>query len=70
MENNNSDENIKVIKRQTNYSEDVIREKLIEHNNNIENILREYLGILNKKQDENSSSTNQLIFKGIREFMN
>ena len=66
MENNNSDENIKVIKRQTNYSEDVIREKLIEHNNNIENILREYLGILNKKQDENSSSTNQLIFKGIR----
>lgn len=70
MEKNNSDENIKIIKRQTNYSDDVIREKLIEHNNNIENILREYHGILNKKQDENCTSTNQLIFKGIREFMN
>ena len=64
---------INIIKRQTNYSEEIIIEKLKKHNNNIEDIIREYNGIVKQDKNENQStnqSTNQLIFKGIREFMN
>ena len=60
---------INIIKRQTNYSEEIIIEKLKKHNNNIEDIIREYNGIVKQDKNENQS-TNQLIFKGIREFMN
>ena len=59
---------IAMIKRQTNYNEEEIIEKLKQHNNDVEKIIREYHGIVETKP-EKESSTNQKIFKSIREFM-
>tara|TARA_B110001450_G_C17475447_1_gene421992 strand:- start:544 stop:768 length:225 start_codon:yes stop_codon:yes gene_type:complete len=58
-----------VIKRQTNYSEETILEKLKEHENNVEKIILEYNGIDNSEKCENIT-TNQKIFKAIRDNMN
>lgn len=57
---------IDIIKRQTNYSEDIIKEKLTLYNNDYEKIILEY----NNYQEipkEKIISTNQNIFKAIRE---
>ena len=65
------DDKIKIIKRQTNYNEDEIKELLKKHNNNIEKIIMEYHGIdINKKNNEEFSklSNNQKIFRTIRDF--
>jgi uncharacterized protein YfkK (UPF0435 family) len=61
------DENelIEKVQRQTNYSLEEIREKLKEHNNDILKIIKEYLGIVDKKETI-SISTNQAIYKEIR----
>ena len=71
MEKNKEQEKnriIAMIKRQTNYNEEEIIEKLKQHNNDVEKIIREYHGIVETKP-EKESSTNQKIFKSIREFM-
>ena len=71
MEKNKEQEKnriIAMIKRQTNYNEEEIIKKLEEYNNNIEKIIREYHGILETKP-EKEISTNQKIFKSIRDFM-
>ena len=60
------EEHIAIIKRQTDYSEEIIIEKLKIHDNNIENILKEYLGVQDKNE-ELYTSNNQKIFKVIRE---
>ena len=60
------EEKIAIIKRQTDYSEEIIIEKLNIHDNNIEMILKEFLGVQEKKNEENLSS-NQKIFKAIRD---
>ena len=57
---------VKIISRQTNYNEETIIKKLEEHNNNIENIILEYNGVVRRNKDEDLS-TNQKIFKAIRE---
>ena len=65
------DEKIKIIKRQTNYDEDKIRELLEKHNNNVEKIIMEYHGInIDKKKEEEffKLSNNQKIFRSIRDF--
>ena len=67
-ENKEQGQIVAMIKRQTNYNEEQIIEKLKEHDNNIEKIIREYHGIIETKP-ERESSTNQKIFKSIREFM-
>tara|TARA_Y100000389_G_C17210802_1_gene388387 strand:- start:27 stop:263 length:237 start_codon:yes stop_codon:yes gene_type:complete len=59
---------IELIKRQTNYSEEIILEKLEKHENNIEAIILEYNGVKPIK-DEKEITTNQKIFKAIRENM-
>lgn len=60
---------IAIIKRQTDYTEDVIIGKLKEHNNDIEKIILEYNNVDNGVDNfgDNNSSTNQKIFKAIRE---
>lgn len=71
MNNNTEQTNqlIKIIKRQTSYSDDnEILELLEKHNNNIENIIKEHYGIVDKKDNGEGISTNQKIFKTIREF--
>ena len=60
---------VSVIKRQTNYSEETILEKLKEHENNVEKIILEYNGIDNSPKCENIT-TNKKIFKAIRDNMN
>ena len=60
-----------LIRRQTDYDEDTINEKLKEHDNNIEKIILEYNGITpDKKKKEKEITTNQKIFKAIRDNMN
>ena len=60
---------IAIIKRQTDYTEDVIIGKLKEYNNDIEKIILEYNNVDNGVDNfsDNNSSTNQKIFKAIRE---
>ena len=57
---------INMIRRQTDYSEEVIKEKLKLYDNNIEKIILEYNNV--EKKDETANlSTNQKIFKAIRD---
>lgn len=69
--NNIKKEYISIIKRQTDYDEETIITKLREHENDIEQIILEYHNVdLNAKQKqiESSLTTNQKIFKTIRDF--
>ena len=62
---------ISIIKRQTDYEEEKIKQKLQEYDNNIEKIIMEYHGIdLEKKEKDKFSNmtNNQKIFKSIRDF--
>ena len=60
---------IKLIKRQTCYNDDnEILELLEKHNNNVESIIKEHYGIVDKKDNGEGKSTNQKAFKTIREF--
>jgi len=60
---------ISLIKRQTDYSEEIILEKLKEYENDVEKIILDYNGVNNDSENENIT-TNQKIFKAIRENMN
>ena len=62
-----SQEKIAIIKRQTDYNEEKIQEKLKEFNGDVEKIIMEFHGISDKKEETNMSS-NQKIFKAIRDF--
>ena len=63
------EKSIGIIKRQTDYNEDTIIEKLKEYNNNIEKIILEYNNIKPVTDDDKfkNMSTNQKIFKTIRD---
>jgi hypothetical protein len=57
---------VKHIMSQTNYSEDVAREKLKECNNDFMKVLKDYMGIPEKKVNTQIKSINQEIYKQIR----
>jgi histidinol dehydrogenase len=57
---------VKHIMSQTNYSEDVAREKLKECNNDFMKVLKDYMGIPEKKINTQIKSVNQEIYKQIR----
>lgn len=61
----------KLIKSQTNYTDDIIEEKLLNWDNDYIKVIREYLNpnFEDKKKIEKNYSTNQRIFKEIRTFM-
>ena len=64
---NNTDENeINIIMRQTNYTKEE-SEKLFNELGSVEKCIKHYLGI--KPKEEPKLSTNQKIFKSIREFI-
>ena len=70
--NNRSEEIIKLVKRQTNYDDETIEKKMVEHNNNYINVIKEYIiGSVKteKKKEEIKKSVNQQIFGEIRGFM-
>ena len=60
---------INIIKRQTDYSEDIILNKLKQYNNDVEKIILEYNNVELQNEDDKfkDMSTNQKIFKTIRQ---
>ncbi len=61
------EQSVKVIMRQTDYTKEQALESL-NRNGNIEKCIEEYLGVT-KKHECHSMSTNQAIYKSIREWM-
>ena len=55
------------IKRQTNYTEEKIIEKLKDFDNDEEKVIRDFHGILEPVISNSQMSNNQKIFKAIRE---
>lgn len=63
---------IEVIKRQTDYDDDTVKKKLVEHNNNVVDIIREFMNPENKPLKPNKvvpKTTNQKVFSEIRKLM-
>ena len=56
---------IQIIIRQTNYSEEVAKEKLLQYNFNEISVIKSYLGISEKKNNQ-VKSINQEIYKQLR----
>ena len=70
-EMNNADFNnkVEIITRQTDYSIEEAREKLIECNNDYQKVIKLFLGIVEKKESP-IVSINQEIYKQLRHRMN
>lgn len=64
---NNENELISILMRQTTYTREESLKLLNDNNYNIEKCISKYLGI--KPKDEPHISTNQKIFKSIRDFI-
>lgn len=61
-----------IVRRQTDYSDDLIIKKLTEHNNNVVDIVREYMkpsNSIDPKIKKGPVTTNQKIFGEIRKLM-
>lgn len=69
------DEAFKIVKCQTNYNDDEIKEKLEEHNGDYIPVIKEYMNItpensaVNKYNTRTDQSVNQKIYSNIRTFM-
>lgn len=62
---------INVLKRQTDYDEETIIQKMKEFNNNIEKIILDYNNVdveKRKKEEFSNLTSNQKIFKSIRDY--
>jgi len=62
----NLDEMIKKIMNQTNYTEEIAKKKLEEFNNDFMKVLKDYMGISEKKHNNSVKSINQEIYRQIR----
>jgi hypothetical protein len=65
------EEKIKIIKRQTTYTDDEAKYLLDKFNGDIEKVIMNYHGIdleKKKREEENKLSTNQKIFRKIGDF--
>jgi hypothetical protein len=67
---------IQLVKGQTNYTDDEIKEKLIHHNNDYLAVIKEYMGITKETSSyekansiNTNASVNQKIYSNIRTFM-
>jgi hypothetical protein len=65
IENDKIEEKIRIILGQTNYTEDIIREKLKIHNYDHLAVIRGYFGVTEKKV-EPKKSVNQEIYRQLR----
>ena len=65
VETDQIDDKVQIILRQTDYSQELAREKLKEHNFNEIAVIKSYFGISEKKSTE-LKSINQEIYKQIR----
>ena len=59
------EEKIQIIMRQTDYTEIIAKEKLLQYNFNEISVIKEYFGIFDKKESK-SISLNQEIYKQLR----
>jgi hypothetical protein len=59
-------ENIKKVISQTNYTEEEAKEKLLLFNCDYIEVIKDYMGIPNKKEEKKVKSVNQEIFRQIR----
>lgn len=66
LPDNNLDNNIELILRQTDYTKDIAIQKLQIHNNNPLSVIKEYMGILPTEKKEPIKSLNQEIYRQIR----
>lgn len=69
--NENQKKIISLLKRQTDYNTETILEKMKLFNNNVEKIILDYNNVdpeQRKKNEFSSLSTNQKIFKSIRDY--
>jgi hypothetical protein len=64
MDSQEIENKIKMIQRQTDYDENTAKDKLILFNNDVVLVIKNYLGISEKK--ENINSINQEIYKQMR----
>jgi hypothetical protein len=64
-----AEQQIQIILRQTDYTEDVAKTKLQEHNDDHMSVIRSYLGIAEKKAPVRVKSVNQEIYKQLRQQM-
>ena len=62
-------EKVSMIKRQTDYDDKTIIEKLKEHEYNTDLVIKEYMGIPLKKKEVKYTSTNKAKYTEIRKFM-
>ena len=69
VETDQIDEKIQKIMRQTDYTEDVAREKLIENKYDTILVIKKYMG-LDDKKPETVKSVNQEIYKQLRYKLN
>jgi uncharacterized secreted protein with C-terminal beta-propeller domain len=65
IDNDQIEDKIKIILGQTDYTEDIIREKLKSHNYDHLAVIRSYFGIIEKKEQP-IKSVNQEIYKQLR----
>ena len=72
MADSTSDEHVQVVLRQTDYTNDEAREKLLLFNNDVLAVIRAYLkqGLVIEAPLVKPLSMNQQIYKEIRTFMN
>lgn len=63
------DELVQVVCRQTDYDQEKAKDKLIQHSLDLQAVVREYMGVGEKKTVEKKTSTNQMVFKEFRTFL-
>ena len=61
--------NIEIIMRQTNYSKEEAEEKLKKHNNDVMETIEEYINYDSSQNVNVKTTTNQQIYKEIRELL-
>lgn len=66
VETDNIEEKIQMVLRQTDYTQEIAREKLEKFNFNELAVIRDYFGIPEKKEPEKIKSINQAIYKQLR----
>jgi len=69
IETDKIEEKVQIILRQTDYPENVAREKLAEYGYNEVSVIRNYFGIKDKQIPPQVTSVNQAIYKQLREHL-
>lgn len=63
------DEKVQLILRQTNYTEEIAKEKLLQMNEDPIRVIKDFLGIQYTKSPKIAKSRNQEIYRQIREYI-